>query len=178
ISEHMLLALWVARNAAPRVRPGGTLLFMGGTGGRRVGLGLGIVSAGTAPVPTLTPRLALEFSPGRVDLLPARFVDPPLSAAVGCDPRRPAGRAPRAAPHDAAGPTRRQPGRHRRTGRSPHDEHGGHRRDLRHRRRPAAGRSLTPRGGICDPAWFSPGASALRTDKRRGSAGAGLLTAV
>jgi len=28
-----LLALWVARNAARKVRPGGTLLFMGGTGG-------------------------------------------------------------------------------------------------------------------------------------------------
>ena len=28
ISEHILLALWVARNAVPKVRPGGTLLFM------------------------------------------------------------------------------------------------------------------------------------------------------
>src|SRR5215472_3386502 len=35
ISEHILLALWVARNAVPKVRPGGTLLFMGGTFGRR-----------------------------------------------------------------------------------------------------------------------------------------------
>jgi hypothetical protein len=43
----MLLALSVARNAARKVRPGGTLLFMGGTGGRRVGLGLGFVSAVT-----------------------------------------------------------------------------------------------------------------------------------
>jgi len=34
ISEHILLALWVARNAARKVRPGGTLLFMGGTGAR------------------------------------------------------------------------------------------------------------------------------------------------
>ena len=40
--------LEVARNAAGKVRPGGTLLFMGGTGGRRIGVGLGIVSAVTA----------------------------------------------------------------------------------------------------------------------------------
>src|SRR5262249_22030846 len=33
ISEHTLLALEVARNVAGKVRPGGTLLFMSGTGG-------------------------------------------------------------------------------------------------------------------------------------------------
>src|SRR5215510_10970160 len=48
ISEHILLALWAARNAAAKIRPGGTLLLMGGTGGRRVGLGLALVSAVTA----------------------------------------------------------------------------------------------------------------------------------
>ena len=40
IDEHLLLALEVARNAAGKVRPGGTLLFMGGTGGRRPAVGL------------------------------------------------------------------------------------------------------------------------------------------
>ncbi|MGH3302018.1 MAG: hypothetical protein ACRDOK_10120 [Streptosporangiaceae bacterium] len=43
LSEHVVLALEVARNALGKMRPGGTLLFMGGTGGRRVGHGLGIV---------------------------------------------------------------------------------------------------------------------------------------
>src|SRR5215813_11696538 len=43
LDEHLLLMLQVARNAAPKVRPGGTLLFMGGTGGRRPGIGLGLV---------------------------------------------------------------------------------------------------------------------------------------
>jgi hypothetical protein len=32
IGEHLLLALYVARNAANKVRPGGTLIFMGSTG--------------------------------------------------------------------------------------------------------------------------------------------------
>jgi NAD(P)-dependent dehydrogenase (short-subunit alcohol dehydrogenase family) len=35
------------------------------------------------------------------------------------------------------------PGRHRRAGRPPHDEHGRDRRDLRHRRRPAARRGMS-----------------------------------
>jgi hypothetical protein len=48
ISEHVVLALGVARNAAGKMRPGGTLLLMGGTGGRRVGHGLGIASADIA----------------------------------------------------------------------------------------------------------------------------------
>jgi NAD(P)-dependent dehydrogenase (short-subunit alcohol dehydrogenase family) len=82
ISEHILLALWVARNAAGKVRPGGALLFMGGTGGRRVGLGLALVSAVTAAMPALTASLALELAPVRVNLIAAGFVDTPLSASL------------------------------------------------------------------------------------------------
>ena len=40
--------LEAARNAAGKVRPSGTLLLMGGTGGRRIGHRLGIASAATA----------------------------------------------------------------------------------------------------------------------------------
>jgi NAD(P)-dependent dehydrogenase (short-subunit alcohol dehydrogenase family) len=82
LSEHLLLAFWVARNAAPKVRPGGTLLFMGGTGGRRAGRGLALVSAATAAKPALTASLALEFAPVRVNLIAAGFVDTPLSASL------------------------------------------------------------------------------------------------
>jgi NAD(P)-dependent dehydrogenase (short-subunit alcohol dehydrogenase family) len=91
ISEHILLALWVARNAARKVRPGGTLLFMGGTGGRRVGPGLVLVAAVTAAMPALTASLALELAPIRVNLIAAGFVDTPLSASLlgdGLDARR------------------------------------------------------------------------------------------
>jgi NAD(P)-dependent dehydrogenase (short-subunit alcohol dehydrogenase family) len=82
ISEHMLLALEVARNAAGKVRPGGTLLFMSGTGGRRPRLGLGIISTVTAAMPTLIASLALELAPIRVNLIAPGFVDTPLSAAL------------------------------------------------------------------------------------------------
>ena len=42
IGEHLLQALYVARYAASKVRPGGTLIFMGGTGGRRPAIGMSI----------------------------------------------------------------------------------------------------------------------------------------
>jgi len=82
LSGHVLLALEVARHAAAKTRPGGTLLFMGGTGGRRIGHGLGIVSAATALLPPFTASLALELAPVRVNLIAAGFVDTPLSASL------------------------------------------------------------------------------------------------
>jgi NAD(P)-dependent dehydrogenase (short-subunit alcohol dehydrogenase family) len=82
ISGHVVLGLDVARHAARKMRPGGTLLFMGGTGGRRVGHGLGIVSAATAALPPFTAALALELAPVRVNLIAAGFVDTPLSASL------------------------------------------------------------------------------------------------
>jgi NAD(P)-dependent dehydrogenase (short-subunit alcohol dehydrogenase family) len=82
IDAHLMLALLVARNAAHKVRPGGTLLFMGGTGGRRPGIGMGIAAAVTAALPALTANLALELAPVRVNLIAAGFVDTPLSASL------------------------------------------------------------------------------------------------
>ena len=82
ISDHVVLALEVARNAAAKMRPGGTLLLMGDTGGRRIGHGLGIVSAATAALPPFTAALALELAPIRVNLIAAGFVDTPLSASL------------------------------------------------------------------------------------------------
>src|SRR5262249_25145545 len=78
----ILLALEVARNAANRVRPGGTLIFMGGTGGRRPGIGLGMASTVTLALPALVANLALELAPIRVNLIAASFVHPPLPASL------------------------------------------------------------------------------------------------
>jgi NAD(P)-dependent dehydrogenase (short-subunit alcohol dehydrogenase family) len=82
VDAHLLLPLQVARNAASKVRPGGTLLFMGGTGGRRTAVGLAFISALTAAMPALVKNLALELAPVRVNLIAAGFVDTPLSAAI------------------------------------------------------------------------------------------------
>jgi NAD(P)-dependent dehydrogenase (short-subunit alcohol dehydrogenase family) len=82
LSEYVVLAIEVARNAVGRMTPGGTLLLMGGTGGRRVGHGLGIASAATAMLPPFTAALALELAPVRVNLIAPGFVDTPLSASL------------------------------------------------------------------------------------------------
>ena len=82
LSQHIVEALEVARNAVPRMRPGGTLIFMSGTGGRRVGHGLGIASAATAATGPFAAALALEVAPVRVNLIAPGFVDTPLSATV------------------------------------------------------------------------------------------------
>ena len=124
------------------VRPGGTLLFMSGTGGRRTGAGLRAhLGAHRRAARRWSANLALELAPIRVNLIAAGFVDTPLSASLlgdELDARReqlratlPIGRVVGA-------------GRRRRARRPPHDEHRRHRRDLRHRRRPAARRAPDP----------------------------------
>src|SRR5262245_23112225 len=81
VDAHLLLPLQVARNAVGRVRPGGTLLFMGGTG-HRPAPGLAFIAALGTGLPALTKNLALEIAPIRVNLIGAGFVDTPLSAAI------------------------------------------------------------------------------------------------
>jgi NAD(P)-dependent dehydrogenase (short-subunit alcohol dehydrogenase family) len=82
LQQHPMLMVGVARYGAPKVRPGGTLVFMGGTGGRSPSKGVGLVSAMTAALPALTASLALEIAPVRVNLIAAGFVDTPLSASL------------------------------------------------------------------------------------------------
>jgi NAD(P)-dependent dehydrogenase (short-subunit alcohol dehydrogenase family) len=73
------------------MRPGGTLLFMGGTGGRKISRELGLFSAAAAVLPPFTAALALQIAPVRVNLIAAGFVDTPLSASLlgeGLEARR------------------------------------------------------------------------------------------
>lgn len=76
------LMLAVARASREKVRAGGTLLFIGGTGGRRPAAGMAVMGALTAALPALTANLALEVAPVRVNLIAAGFVDTPLSASL------------------------------------------------------------------------------------------------
>jgi NAD(P)-dependent dehydrogenase (short-subunit alcohol dehydrogenase family) len=82
LSERLVLFQQVARHAIGRLRSPGTLLFMGGTGARRAGVGRAIASIVTAALPALTANLALELAPLRVNLIAAGFVDTPLSASL------------------------------------------------------------------------------------------------
>jgi NAD(P)-dependent dehydrogenase (short-subunit alcohol dehydrogenase family) len=81
LAEHPMLMLGVARYAGGKVRPGGSLLFMGGTEGRRAGVP-GLTAAMTAALPALTFGLAAEIAPVRLNLIAAGFVDTPLSASL------------------------------------------------------------------------------------------------
>jgi NAD(P)-dependent dehydrogenase (short-subunit alcohol dehydrogenase family) len=91
VSDHMALGLEVARAAGSKMRAGGALLLMSGTGGRRISPGLGAVSAVTAATPAFAATLALELAPVRVNLIAPGFVDTPLSASLlgeGLEARR------------------------------------------------------------------------------------------
>ena len=82
VAGHLRLILEVARYAAGSVRPGGTLLFVSGTGARRPHVGIAVTALLTAGYPALAANLALELAPVRVNLVAPGFVDTPLSASL------------------------------------------------------------------------------------------------
>jgi NAD(P)-dependent dehydrogenase (short-subunit alcohol dehydrogenase family) len=82
IDQHLLLPVHVGLLAVDRVRPGGSLVFISGTGGRRRGVGLTLIGAVTAALPALAANLAVELAPVRVNVVAPGFVDTPLSASL------------------------------------------------------------------------------------------------
>jgi NAD(P)-dependent dehydrogenase (short-subunit alcohol dehydrogenase family) len=82
LESHVLLPLQIAKLSVGRVRPGGTLLFMGGTGGRRAAPGLPLISTLSAGLQAMVRSLAVEIAPIRVNVIAAGFVDTPLSASL------------------------------------------------------------------------------------------------
>ncbi|WP_405178344.1 SDR family oxidoreductase [Nocardia sp. NBC_01377] len=85
LSGHVATYLAVARHAANKLNDRVSLVFMGGTGGRRISKSAGIVSAATSALPPFTAALALELAPVRVNLIAAGFVDTPLSQRTPID---------------------------------------------------------------------------------------------
>jgi NAD(P)-dependent dehydrogenase (short-subunit alcohol dehydrogenase family) len=82
IDRHLLLPIQVALHAADKLRPGGSLVFIGGTGGRRRGVGLTLIGAVSSALPALVANLAVELAPVRVNLVAPGFVDTALSASL------------------------------------------------------------------------------------------------
>ena len=82
LDAHLVLPLQVAREGADRVRPGGTLLFIGCIDGGHAEAGPAFMSAFTAALSVITKHLAQELAPIRVNLIAAGFVDTPLPAAI------------------------------------------------------------------------------------------------
>ena len=81
VDAHLLLPLQVARHAASKIRPPGTLLFTAGP----PAAGPALTAALTAALPAMTKSLALEVAPVRVNLIAAGFVETPLSSSLPGD---------------------------------------------------------------------------------------------
>jgi len=71
VTEQLLLSLQISRDAAGRIRPGGALIFMTGTGARHPG-----------PDVATAANLAVEIAPVRVNFIAAGFVGDAASLAV------------------------------------------------------------------------------------------------
>ena len=82
IDQRLSVALGTALFTRVKIRPRGSLLFVGGTGARRPGIGLTVPTTLTAAIPALVANLALELAPTRVNLIAPGFVDTPLSASL------------------------------------------------------------------------------------------------
>lgn len=82
---HLRLPLHLARNAMNKVRPGGSLLFIGGAGGRRPTTCLALIGPLTAALPALSRDFARELAPIRMNPIAAGFITTSLSASIRDD---------------------------------------------------------------------------------------------
>jgi NAD(P)-dependent dehydrogenase (short-subunit alcohol dehydrogenase family) len=84
VGRRVTQVLEIARHAAPKMRPGGTLLLTGGTG-RPLEREYGITAAAFSVLPPFTAALAVELAPVRANLIQAAFVDTALAAGYFAD---------------------------------------------------------------------------------------------
>ena len=82
LTGRLVLPVDVARAAIGKVRPPGSLIFVGSTGHRHPRIGEGIISTVSVATPTLIANLALELAPVRVNQVAPGFVDTRLSASL------------------------------------------------------------------------------------------------
>ena len=167
VDAHLWLPLRIARHAG---RPGAAGRHAAVHGRHRRpparASGSPCIGALTAALPALAANLALELAPIRVNLIAAGLRrHAALGALLGDDLE--ARRA--AAARDAADRAGRRAGRRRRARRAPDGQHRADRRDLRHRRRPAADRGLSSGLGVLSARCLQRALSGSSRDRRRSS---------
>lgn len=80
-------ALYAAKYAAPKIRPGGSITFMSGTASRRPLPGAAVATASCGAVDAFARALALDLAPIRVNTIQPGYVDTPLLDGIFGDQR-------------------------------------------------------------------------------------------
>ena len=75
-------ALYACKYGAPRLRTGGSLVFMSGTAARRPLAGAAVASASCGAVESFARAMALDLAPVRVNVIAPGYVDTPLFDAL------------------------------------------------------------------------------------------------
>ncbi|MGD9601042.1 MAG: SDR family oxidoreductase [Gammaproteobacteria bacterium] len=75
-------ALYACKYGAPRIRPGGSLVFMSGTAARRPLAGAAVASASCGAVESFMRAMVLDLAPLRVNVVQPGYVDTPLFDAL------------------------------------------------------------------------------------------------
>lgn len=80
-------ALYACKYGAPKIRTGGSLVFMSGTAARRPLAGAAVASASCGAVESFMRAMALDLAPVRVNVIQPGYVDTPLFDALLGDQR-------------------------------------------------------------------------------------------
>lgn len=80
-------AAFACKYGAPRMRPGGSLVFMSGTAGTRPLVGAAVASGSCAAIESFARAMALDLAPLRVNAVAPGYVDTPLFDALLGDQR-------------------------------------------------------------------------------------------
>ena len=80
-------ALYAAKYAAPKIRPGGSITFMSGTASRRPLPGAAVATASCGAIDAFARALALDLAPIRVNTIQPGYIDTPLFDGIFGDQR-------------------------------------------------------------------------------------------
>lgn len=80
--DRFISMLAIAKYGSPKIRKGGSIMFMGGTASRKFGKGYSLSGPMNNATETLTKSLAVELAPVRINMIAAGFVNTTLSKSI------------------------------------------------------------------------------------------------